>query len=331
MRPVDRYSRGMIQRRRFLTLAAAGVVAPFTANSVRAGIDHLPLDLTFRGQARYRAIMDRAKREGWGAMPIGKRVARIGTQFIGVPYKGFTLEIHDRVECPSANCDAMDCWTFFEIALCMARLLERPKREYTPSDLLKEIQWTRYRAGRCTGNYLERIHYLNEWFIDNEARGNVKDITRQLPGAQRLHGRRSREMTILWKSYRYLRRNPELRAGMAKIEEQVDRLPVYYIPRSKVAAIESQLADGDIAGIVTKHQGGVCSHVGLILRDSQGRARFLHASKNHKQVHLDSTISGYLNSFSSHAGLMVARPLSTRSEITSRAQYEANLRTLTRA
>ena len=240
---------------------------------------------------------------------------------------GYTLEIDDRVECPSANFDGLDCWTFFEIALGMARLLERPKAVYTPGDLLKEIQWTRYRAGLCTGNYLERIHYLNEWFIDNEARGNVKDITRALGGAVRLKGRESREMTVLWKGYRYLRNNPSLRPQMARIEAKVNELPVWYIPKADVAKIESKLADGDIAGIVTRDQGGVCSHVGLITR-TNGQARFMHASKNHRQVVLDQTISQYLNAFRSHAGLIVARPLSTGREVTSRSTYEANLRSL---
>lgn len=311
-------------RRRFLLLAAAAAAGTPAA---QAGIDHLPIDTTFKNVERYHRIMTKARAAGWGQIPIGPRMALLGRECLGIAYVGYTLEIDDRVECPSANFDGLDCWTFFEIALGMARLLERPKAVYAPGDLLKEIQWTRYRAGLCTGNYLERIHYLNEWFIDNEARGNVKDITRALGGAVRLKGRESREMTVLWKGYRYLRNNPSLRPQMARIEAKVNALPVWYIPKADVAKIESKLMDGDIAGIVAKDQGGVCSHVGLITR-SNGQARFMHASKNHHQVVLDQTISQYLNAFRSHAGLIVARPLSTGREVTSRSTYEANLRSL---
>ena len=311
-------------RRRFLLLAAAAAAGTPAA---QAGIDHLPIDTTFKNVERYHRIMTKARAAGWGQIPIGPRMALLGRECLGIAYVGYTLEIDDRVECPSANFDGLDCWTFFEIALGMARLLERPKAVHTPGDLLKEIQWTRYRAGLCTGNYLERIHYLNEWFIDNEARGNVKDITRALGGAVRLKGRESREMTVLWKGYRYLRNNPSLRPQMARIEAKVNELPVWYIPKADVAKIESKLADGDIAGIVTRDQGGVCSHVGLIIR-TNGQARFMHASKNHRQVVLDQTISQYLNAFRSHAGLIVARPLSTGREVTSRSTYEANLRSL---
>ena len=311
-------------RRRFLLLAAAAAAGTPAA---QAGIDHLPIDTTFKNVERYHRIMTKARAAGWGQIPIGPRMALLGRECLGIAYVGYTLEIDDRVECPSANFDGLDCWTFFEIALGMARLLERPKAVYAPGDLLKEIQWTRYRAGLCTGNYLERIHYLNEWFIDNEARGNVKDITRALGGAVRLKGRESREMTVLWKGYRYLRNNPSLRPQMARIEAKVNALPVWYIPKADVAKIESKLMDGDIAGIVAKDQGGVCSHVGLITR-TNGQARFMHASKNHRQVVLDQTISQYLNAFRSHAGLIVARPLSTGREVTSRSTYEANLRSL---
>jgi Protein of unknown function (DUF1460) len=298
--------RAMTTRRHFITLAAAGLVAP---RAGIAGIDHLPLSTCFRGTERFNAIVSKAVAGNWRALPIGARMGKIAREFLGVPYGSFTLEIHDRIECPSANCNSVDCWTFFEIVLGMARMLERPQAAYTPQHLLTEIQCTRYRAGRCTGNYLERIHYLNEWFVDNEARGNVRDVTRSVGSAQRLTGRRSTEMTTLWRSYRYLRNNPGLRPQMAKIEAAVNALPVYYIPKGRVAAAESKLAEGDIAGIVTKYQGGVCSHVGLIVRDSNGRAIFLHASRNYRKVATEGTISSYLNKYGSHMGLIVARPL----------------------
>lgn len=316
----------MITRRHFLSLTAAGLAAPQTG---LAGINHLPLSTAFKGAERFSAIVNKAMRENWRQLPIGARMGRIAREFIGVPYAGFTLEIDDGIECPSCNCNGLDCWTFFETVLGMARMLERPRQTCAPEHLLLEIQWTRYRAGRCSGNYLDRIHYLNEWFVDNEARGTVKDVTKSLGGAQRLVGRRSREMTVLWKSYRYLRNNPKLLPQMAKIEAAVDALPVHYIPKSKVAAIESKLADGDIAGIVTKSQGGVCSHVGLIVRDSAGRALFLHASKNYKKVTVEGTISSYLNNYSSHAGLIVARPLPVANEVRDNATYQRNLNALT--
>jgi hypothetical protein len=271
--------------------------------------EKLPRSLTFNGDAKFKTIVRKAKAGKWHKLPIGDRTMRFAKELHGTPYKGYTLEIHDHVESPSANLHGLDCWTFFEISLGMARMVEGGAYPDDPGALLRQIEHTRYRAGRCNGHYLDRIHYLAEWFDDNDKRKNIDDITRKLGGAQRMHDRRCTEMTTLWKSYRYLRNNPSYLKPMGKIETRVSSLPVYYIPKSKVKAIESKLRNGDVIGIVTKYQGGFCSHVGLVYKDSKGAARLMHASTTYKKVVIDSTVSGYLHKFNKHAGIMVARPL----------------------
>jgi hypothetical protein len=267
----------------------------------------LPLKTTFQGTARFQAVAAKAQRENWRALPIGDRMAKIGLELKGTPYRGFTLEIHDRVESPSANFNGQDCWTFFEICLGMARMLETPKKTYTPGDLLDQIEWTRYRGGQCRGNYLDRIHYLAEWYIDNDKRKTVVDITRRFP-TQRMPPQCG-EMTRLWKHYRYLKMNPELRAGMAQHEQRLNKTPVFMVPKDKVAGIEPKLQNGDIIGIARHDNGSYCSHVGIIIVDQAGQRRFMHASTTYKKVTIDSTISAYLNKFKKHAGILVARPL----------------------
>lgn len=144
--------------------------------SLLAG-ETLPQGVTFRNKPAFDALVARAQSEDWRDLPMGERVARFGYAMCGTRYEGFTLEIDDHVESPSANFSGQDCWTFFEIALGLARMIEVPREAYTPHDLLSEIEWTRYRGGVCTGRYLERIHYLAEWWYDNEARGNVTNQT----------------------------------------------------------------------------------------------------------------------------------------------------------
>ena len=313
----------MTRRQFVFALSAASTAAP-GLDRLQAAIT-LPKTLCFVGESKFDAVAARAVRENWAARPIGARMVLIARELEGTPYRGFTLEIHDHTECPSCNFDGLDCWTFFETVLGLARMLETPKPRYAWEDLLREIEWTRYRGGKCTGGYLERIHYLDEWFFDNFARQNVWDITRRLPGAIRLHGRKSTEMTVLWRSYRYLKNNPELRAPMKAIEAKVNQLPVFYVPKSKVPAIEPSLQNGDVIGIVTNQQGGVCSHVGLAVRSGDGVLRFMHASKNHHRVLVDKRLSGYLNDFRYHAGIMVARPLSTAYTIRDANTYRDRL------
>ena len=310
------------------TLALGLLLALASPTPTQAG-PHLPLDRTFQGQERFHLIVSKASRGGWARLPIGERVIRFAKEMHGTPYVGFTLEIDNRVESPSVNLRGLDCWTFFESALGMARMIELPRPSYHPNHLLQEIEWTRYRGGVCNGNYLDRIHYLAEWFFEAEARGIAEDITRELGHARRMEGRKIQEMTVLWKSYRYLKHNPDLRPPMARHEANVARLPVYYIPREKVHLIEPKLRNGDVLGIVTRHDGGFCSHVGLCHRTDDGVARLMHASRNYKRVVVDKSISGYLKNFSSHLGLMVARPLLRSRAVVDQGQYQANLRRLT--
>lgn len=267
---------------------------------------YLPLSTTFKGQAKFHQVARKAVQGQWGRLPMGARMVKIAKELEGLPYKSYTLEIDNRTESPSVNFTGMDCWTFFETCLAFSRMLETPKASYSPHDLLRQIEWTRYRGGRCHGNYLDRIHYLAEWYTDNKKRGNIYDLTRRFP-TQRMPNK-CQEMTILWKSYRYLKHNPELRRGMAAHEARLTRMPVYMVPKHKVAGIERQLQNGDIIGIASKHDGGYCSHVGIIIKDANGRSRFMHASTTHKKIVIDSTISGYLYKFKKHAGILVARP-----------------------
>ena len=266
----------------------------------------LPRTVTFQGEARFAEISKMAQAENWRKLPIGERLTRIALALEGTPYKGFTLEIHDTVESPSVNLHGLDCWTFFETCLAWARMLEKKQDTYTPEDLLRQIEHTRYRGGVCHGNYLDRLHYLVDWYQDNDRRGTVTDLTRRFP-TQRMPAQAG-EMTKLWKHYRYLKHNPALRTGMGVHEARLNKTAVYMIPKNQVAALEPKLRNGDIIGIARNDGGSFCSHVGIIVVDQKGTRRFMHASTTYKKVVIDKSISEYLAQFKKHAGILVARP-----------------------
>lgn len=268
----------------------------------------LPLDTVFKGRATFDQLVDRAVRENWRALPIGERTARVGLALRGTPYRGYTLEIDDRVEAPSVNFVGLDCWTFYEVSLGFARMLKAKEAPYAPADLLRMVELDRYRHGECTGEYLSRIHFLEEVFYDNQKRGLLTNITPRLDGAERMDHRDIREMTVMWRHYRYLRNNPSLRPEMARIEARVSDLPVYYVPKSRVPAVERELQTGDIVAIASRDTGGYTSHVGLAYRDERGVLRFLHASSRYRAVVLDSRLSGYLSDKHDDIGIIVARP-----------------------
>jgi hypothetical protein len=273
----------------------------------------LPMRTVFKGQDRFEQLVVRAKAENWKMLPIGERTAVVGQAMVGTPYRFFTLEIDNRVESPSVNFTGLDCWTFFEAALAFARMLDEPETNWTPVQLLHYIEMDRYRDGECTGEYLSRLHYLEDWLYDNNRRGLVADLTRSLGGVSVPHS--AREMTSGWRHYRYLVHNRGLLRPLAEMEAQVSSRPLYEIPKSRVAAIESRLRSGDIIGIVSRDGRHTSlrstSHVGLALRTSDGTLHFMHASapRNYGRVVIDTRLSSYLYRYSSDTGILVARPL----------------------
>jgi hypothetical protein len=267
------------------------------------------MELVFKGESIFRAIVSKAEHGRWRQLPIGERTVRVARELIGAPYVNYTLEVDDRIESPVVNLEAMDCWTFYENALAIARMLRYRPGPYSPRDMLHMIEIERYRNGVCTGNYLSRMHHLEEVFADNENRGLARNITPQLPGAERLR-REIREMTVQWKQYRYLKSNPALLPKMADIESRVSRLPVWHVPKDRVRQTERFLVNGDICAITTKSEYGYTSHVGLIVR-LNGRAYFTHATSNRskgRMTIIDRPITDYLAGSSKHAGMIVCRP-----------------------
>jgi hypothetical protein len=268
----------------------------------------LPFDTVFKGRTKFDALVSKA--DAWKSLPIGERVGAVGKAMTGTAYRYHTLEIDNRIEAPSANLLAMDCWTFFEQALAFARMLNEPREQWTPQTFLKYIELDRYRGGQCDGSYLSRLHYLEEWIADNSRRGLVQNITGSL-GGKRVSVS-AHEMTVNWRSYRYIKSNPTLRSGIRSMEARVEDIGMTMLSKSKVAGIEGKLKSGDIICIATHDPGGYgTSHVGLAYRGSDGVLRFMHASapRNYGKVVIDSRLSEYLYRFKSIAGIMVARPL----------------------
>ena len=271
----------------------------------------LPFGTVFKGQDQFNRLVSKAKAGNWKALPIGERTAAVGNALVGTRYKHFTLEIDNRIESPSVNFQGMDCWTFFEIALGFARMLNEPESNWTPERLLHYIELDRYRGGECTGEYLSRLHYLEDWLYDNDRRGLVEDLTRSLGGSGVPHS--AREMSVGWRHYRYLAANRSLLGPLGRMEANVSSRPLYQIPKNRVAGIEPKLRSGDVIGIISRDRNGLYStaHVGLALRAKDGVLHFMHASSpgNSGRVIVDAELSKYLYRYRSDSGILVARPL----------------------
>src|SRR2546430_3307675 len=188
-------------------------------SAAMASESRLPFSTVFKGQDQFNRLVAKAKTENWKSLSIGDRTAAVGQALVGTRYKHFTLEIDNRVESPSVNFYGMDCWTFFETALGFARMLNEPESNWTPERLLHYIEMDRYRGGQCTGDYLSRLHYLEDWLYDNDRRGLVEDMTRQLGGRSVPHS--AREMSVGGRDFRYLSAERSLVGTLWRMEAKV--------------------------------------------------------------------------------------------------------------
>jgi hypothetical protein len=287
----------MLTRREFLGL---GLVASASLPLVRLlGSD----PEAFVGEEVFERLMRQAG--AWKGLSLGDAIGEIGLALLGTPYVGSTLELSNDREFCCVNLRGLDCVTFYETALGLARMIR--KGGLTPQALVKEISFMRYRAGKLDG-YLSRLHYTSDWLEDNEKKRVVKNLTRGLTGAVRME-KRLNFMSTHPDAYRQLKAHPVWVSRMAALEEEITARRPWYVPNDHVAEIEPLLKTGDVVGIATTADGLDCSHTGLVYVDKLGVCRFLNASSVKKQVVLGDRLSEYALKYKKNLGVMIARPL----------------------
>ncbi len=290
---------------RLTGIALASIVAAPVAKSVdRKLFSSIKQNTDKDATTRYifEQIITKAKGENFSSRPIGTMMGDLGTLLLGTAYIGGTLE--GAPELCRIDLTGLDCVTFFENVLCMARIIK--KKSYSMNDLINEVTMTRYRSGKLDG-YISRLHYTSEWIKDNVKKKTVNDITKDLGGI--VFPLQLSFMSQHPQYYAPLKDNQELVKEIAGIEQSINTLTHYFIPKKDVRKIENKLKTGDIIAIATNKEGLDYAHTGMIMRDKRGKARFLHASVKKKKVYLDTTISAYLKTVESHIGITVLRPL----------------------
>jgi hypothetical protein len=260
--------------------------------------------------AAFERLIARARAARWDTLAIGERIGRFARMLEGTPYADGSLEGPGAEVC-RITASGFDCVTFMETSLGLARITSRDPAAAAPPrmrDLLDAVTFTRYRDGRING-YTSRLHYTSEWIIENAARGVIEDVTASLGGAPAPPG--VGYMSAHPDRYAALASHPDRVVEIREIEARINAHELHFIPKAGVAKIEPELRTGDLIAIATSIAGLDYSHTGLIYKDAEGRARFLHASSAKKRVVLDATLSEYLaNGPKSQTGISVLRPLS---------------------
>ncbi len=244
-----------------------------------------------------------AKEHNLQALPIGDVMTAIGKTFIGTPYEAFTLEKGD-TEKVVVHLSGLDCYTFFETTLALSRCVKLGKMDF--QDYLKQIETIRYRGGKLNG-YTSRLHYALDWLYDNNKRGIVKDVTKEIGGVPL--NKKVFFMSKHFDKYKRLKNHPERVAEMKKIEAEINSRQYYYIPQDKIAECEKGIHNGDIILLTTSWEGLGIGHTGIAIKMPDGRIHFLHAPLAGKKVQItELPLADYAKVVKKHTGIIVARP-----------------------
>lgn len=220
----------------------------------------------------------------------------------GIPYVAHTLE--GKTEKLTINVDQFDCTTFVETlyALTSATLDKRVSwRDYA-----NKLESLRYRGG-VMDDYASRLHYISDWIVNNTNRGNIKEMTADIPGSKDMI-KTLDFMTTHRSSYPALADSTEFaKLKNFEIGYRLHKFP--YVKKEWLRSKETYAAleSGDIICIVTKMEGLDISHLGIIKKEA-GKIYFIDASSIGKKVQQENDdLFEYLRRSRSSLGIRVIR------------------------
>ena len=235
--------------------------------------------------------------------PIGDLIVEVGKSFIGTDYLSYGLE-KDGDEQLVINLTGLDCTTFLENALVLARCIKSDKTSF--EDYQKELQLIRYRDG-IIDKYPSRLHYFSDWIYDNIEKNIVEDVTEEIGGKSVKFN--INFMSTHPESYKHLKENPEFIPIIKKQEKEISCRKYYYIPKESLAIKEDQIKNGDLLAITTTVDGLDIGHVGVAIKMEDGRIHLLHAPTENTKVQIsEKPLSEYLMTFKRHSGVIVLTP-----------------------
>tara|TARA_R110002020_G_scaffold122487_6_gene277935 strand:+ start:67702 stop:68520 length:819 start_codon:yes stop_codon:yes gene_type:complete len=238
------------------------------------------------------------------AKDYGDSLGIIGKTFIDIPYVAKTLEV-GQTESLVINLHGLDCTTFVENVLAFGKLVREGKGGI--ADFLDNLEEIRYEDGKLDG-YASRLHYFSYWMANNEKKGLIKDITREMMGSEL----RTKEINFMGTHrdlYPFLRDDKNF-DHIRKTESALYQQPLCLLPQDRIAANEHLIKTGDIIALTTSIKGLDVTHTGIASRESDGRIHLLHASTSSMKVEVTKLpLVDYLRLIKSNTGIMVGRPL----------------------
>ena len=227
-------------------------------------------------------------------------IIEIGQWFLNTPYVEKTLELPGD-EKLVINLTGLDCTTYLETVVTLTRLAKQ--RQFTFEDYERELEFLRYQEG-VRKDYPSRLHYFSDWIYQNQQKGILKDVTKEIGG------------TIYANNPTFMSSNPQFYAQLGN-PDYVERLKVqereisarnyHYIPKEEISQKENKIKSGDLIAITTSMKNLDIVHVGFAI-EKEGRIHMLHAGTKNMKVEIsEMPLHDYLKANKSQSGIMVGR------------------------
>lgn len=231
-------------------------------------------------------------------------VAFYAQQLLGRPYVAHTLE--GDTELLTINIDQLDCTTFVETLYALARTTMNGRCSWR--DYASNLEDLRYRHGEI-GDYSSRLHYISEWIVDNRSRGNLVEVTADIPSSDYLI-KKIDFMTAHKDSYASLKDDSAMVEKIRHFEVGYRNHRMPYIKKQWLGQkkVKNALKSGDFVGLVTKVEGLDISHLGIIYKDDAGEIYLLDASMKGGKVMLEKeNLADMLRHSKNNLGIRVFR------------------------
>lgn len=231
-------------------------------------------------------------------------VAFYAQKLLDTPYVAHTLEGDS--EMLTINIDQLDCTTFVETLYALTRTTLNSR--YSWRDYAYNLENLRYRNGEMT-DYSSRLHYISEWIVNNRSRGNLMEVTADIPTADYMI-KNINFMTTHKDNYKSLKDDPVMVDKIRNFEVgyRNHRMPILKKQWLGNKKVKAALKSGDFVGLVTKIEGLDISHLGIVYKDENGEIYLLDASMSGGKVQLEKeNMFDMLRHSKSNIGLRVFR------------------------
>lgn len=250
------------------------------------------------------SVFKLAVKENLPKKNIGDIITTVGKSFLGTEYKAHTLEAGSK-EKLIINLRGMDCTTFLENTLALARCIKDNKMTFP--DFENQLTGIRYRSGKIKG-YPSRLNYFSDWIYDNEKKGIVKNVSKRLGGVPVKF--ELNFMSTHPGAYKRLKNNPVLIPEIKKQESIIGSRTYYYIPEDKIATAADKIKNGDLIAFTTNIKGLDITHVGIAVKMKDGSIHLLHAPDTGYKIQISEyPIPVYITKIKKDTGIVVLRAL----------------------